>query len=57
MIKSNSKLFHVDLSETGITADIINRLIKHIKNSTSLVGLHLSGNPGMTVEMEESIIK
>jgi hypothetical protein len=57
MIKSNLKLFHIDLSETGITADIINHLIKHIKISTSLVGVHLSGNPGMTVEMEESIIK
>ena len=53
IISKNSKLYHLNLTETGLTQDIILKLIKPIKNSTSLIGIHLSGNPGITSEVEQ----
>lgn len=50
------KLFHVDLSEVGLTSDIILKLIKPIKDNLSLIGLHLSGNPGLTGDMEKRLV-
>jgi hypothetical protein len=49
-------LYHLDFSECGLTADIISRIIKKVRDSTSLIGLHLTGNPGITPEMERRIL-
>jgi hypothetical protein len=44
------------LSETGLTQEIIFKLIKAIRSSTSLIGIHLSGNPGITQKIEKQIM-
>lgn len=55
-ILKSEKLYHIDLSELGLTSDIIGRLVPHIKYSTSLIGVHLSGNPGLNPEIERRIL-
>lgn len=55
-ILKNEKLYHIDLSELGLTSDIIGRLVPIIKYSTSLIGVHLSGNPGLNQEIERRIL-
>ena len=49
-------LFHLDLSECGLNEDIVLRLIKPVKNSVSLIGIHLSGNPGLTPKVEKRFL-
>ena len=44
------------MSETGLTQEIIFKLIKAIRISTSLIGIHLSGNPGVTPKIEKQIM-
>ena len=46
MLKS-PVLQHVDLSDTGLTEGILLKLSKTINTSTSLLSVHLSGNPGL----------
>jgi hypothetical protein len=56
LITLNKKLIHLDLSETGLNSYVISRLIKLVRNSPSLVGLHLSGNSGVSGGMEKRIM-
>ena len=48
LVSKNEELIHLDLSSTGLTGEILISLIKPIKQSLSLIGIHLSGNPGIT---------
>jgi hypothetical protein len=38
---------HLDLSNTGLTSKMMYRVVKAIKSSQSLMGVHLSGNEGL----------
>ena len=40
-------LMHLDLSDCGLTEQILIQLSKSINNSMSLLSAHLSGNPGL----------
>ena len=46
-ILASSALQHADLSDTGLTEAMILALSKTINKSTSLLSVHLSGNPGL----------
>lgn len=48
LLRSNKKLIHLDLSATNLTEDAILHILPAIKRATSLQGVHLSGNPGVT---------
>lgn len=52
LLTKNPKIVHVDFSETGLTQEIVRNLIKPIQSSQTLVGVHLSGNPGLTPSVE-----
>jgi len=47
-IAQNGKLIHLDLSETGLSDEMIYEIIKALNYSNSIIGLHLSGNPGLS---------
>jgi len=47
---------HLDLSDTGLTEDMILEIIKGVKYSQNLIGLHLSGNPGLSLAVEAKIM-
>lgn len=51
MIILNRKLIHLNLNNTGLTEDILNMLIPELKQSFSLMGVHLSNNPGISEEV------
>lgn len=48
MFQSNQTLTHFDLSNCGLTEDIIYEILTYIKSSPTLVSIHLSNNPGIT---------
>ena len=52
LITNNQKLIHLNLSEMGLTSKIIIKLMMAIKSNNILMGVHLSGNPGLTKEVE-----
>jgi hypothetical protein len=52
----NDTLRHLDLTECGLTADMIMHLCKLAKTCSQLCGLHLSGNPGLSVGLQERIL-
>ncbi len=54
-IAQNSKLLHLDLSETGLSEDMIYEIIKALNYSNSIIGLHLSGNPGLSNQLCKKI--
>ncbi|CDW89852.1 UNKNOWN [Stylonychia lemnae] len=45
-IKYNKNLLHIDLSNTGMTEDMLWNLGTAMRRSRSMVSMHLSGNPG-----------
>jgi hypothetical protein len=47
----------MDLSECGLSADMILAIIKSVKQTTSLLALHLSGNPGLSHPVIDSIVE
>jgi len=51
MIILNRKLIHLNLNNTGLNEDILNMLIPELKQSVSLMGVHLSNNPGISEEV------
>jgi len=55
-LRNNQNLLHLELSDTGLTKDVITGLIKPIHESTSLISVHLSGNPGLTPDMQQEIL-
>jgi len=48
IIKTSKELMHIDLSNTGLNEKMMLRVVKAIKMSQSLMGVHLSGNEGLT---------
>ena len=48
MFVENQKLTHIDLSCTGLDQQIIKDILPSAKESSSLVAIHLSNNPGIT---------
>ena len=54
LLQSKS-LLHLDLSETGLSQAILVALLAPIKKSPCLVGLHLSGNPGLTPQFQSTV--
>jgi len=57
MLSSNSNLMHLDLSECGLSADMLLEISRSIKFSMSLIAVHLSGNPGLTQYVKNKIIQ
>ena len=47
IIKKNQNLIHFDLSGTGLTTYVIYEIACAMRKSRSIVGLHLSENPGV----------
>jgi Ran GTPase-activating protein (RanGAP) involved in mRNA processing and transport len=48
-ISQNTKLMHLDLSDTGLSEDMILEIVKAVNYSANLIALHLSGNPGLNI--------
>jgi hypothetical protein len=55
-LMSNTKLMHFDLTQCGLTSDMLLEITKAVKYTQSLVGIHLSGNPGLTPDVREKIV-
>jgi len=52
-IKYNPQLLHLDLTGTGLTEYCVKMIGKALRKSRSLIGLHLSENPGLNVETRQ----
>ena len=48
MIKRSRTLQHIDLTSTGLGTFIIREIGISMRKSRALMGIHLSGNPGLT---------
>jgi hypothetical protein len=48
MLNKNHNLRHLNLSDTGLSANMILEVSKAIKANNSILAIHLSGNPGLT---------
>ena len=44
LIKGNKSLLHLDMSNMGLSEMVLIRIVKALRTSESLLGLHLSGN-------------
>ena len=51
-MKQNKKLLHVDLSYMAMDAEALAMFGRTLRRSRSLVGLHLTGNPGNTADLQ-----
>ena len=49
-IKGNNYLVHLDLSNTDLQEYMLKPLLETIQESTSLLSVHLCGNPGVREE-------
>ena len=47
-VKYNQKLYHLDLTHTGLNELMIKKIGTALNKARSLVGIHLSDNPGIT---------
>ena len=56
-IKYNPHLHHLDLQGTGLTEFVLRQIARALRKSRSLVGIHLSENPGLTQEVKEYIFQ
>lgn len=56
MVTKNIKLVHLDLSETGLNAEMLVEFSKGLAVNKGLLGVHLSGNPGLTPVIISKII-
>ena len=52
----NPSICHINLQGCGLNYFIVKKLIDSVRKSHSLVGLHLSYNPGIDFEMKQYII-
>ena len=52
----NETLLHLDLSECGLSGDMILAIAKAVKHCISLVGIHFSGNPGLNQTVIENLL-
>ena len=56
-IKYNQNLYHLNLSNTQLDADMLRKVTDSMDKARSLVSLHLSGNPGINEENIQFIRK
>ena len=56
MLSRNERLFHLDISECGLSADMLKEIAKAVSYAPSLLALHLSGNPGLSQETIEHLV-
>jgi len=49
-IKYNQNLLHVDFSNTGLTKRMLIEFGGALRKARSLIGIHLSGNPGLLTD-------
>ena len=54
-IKYNPHLHHLDLQGCGLTTHILEDIGRALRKSRSLVGIHLSENPGLTPEIKQHL--
>ena len=47
LIKYNSKMLFLDLSQTGLSKEMLLEFGPALRKAKSLLSLHLSGNPGI----------
>jgi hypothetical protein len=52
----SDRLQHIDLSECGLTSEVLLQLIRPIRRSKSLLGVHFTGNPGLSFDVESKIL-
>ena len=57
LIKYNPHLHHLDLQGCGLTEYILKEIAKALRKSRSLVGIHLSENPGLQAKTKEFIFQ
>ena len=55
LIKNNPNLHHLDLKSCGLTSFILEDIGSAVAKSRSLIGIHLSLNPGLTDEVKSHI--
>lgn len=48
VIKHNRQLIHLDLTSTGLNESVVKEVGTSLRRATSLLAIHLSGNPGMS---------
>ena len=53
LIRFNTRLQSVNLSNTGLNAQVLVGLVSSLRHAKSLLCLHLTANPGITDEVEE----
>ena len=56
LLTQNQKLLHLDLSDLGLSEKVLLDLVVSIQKSKSLVGLHLTGNSGLTEAVYQAIV-
>ena len=54
-IKYNPNLHHLDVQCCGLTKHILKEIAIALRKSRSLIGIHLSENPGLSAEIKEFI--
>ena len=54
-IKRNKKLLHLNLDSTQLSEYMLFNLCKCLTRAQSLLSLHASGNPGISVELKEML--
>ena len=47
-LKQGKRLVHLNLTSTNLSEKLILSILPQIKRAKSLMGIHLSGNPGVT---------
>lgn len=50
-MRKNTSLVHLDMRQSGLTPPIIRMLVYAVADSTSLMSVHLCGNPGLSREL------
>lgn len=56
-IRHNKQLEHLDLSNTGLSEQVFIGLVPYLKRAKSILGLHLSHNPGVSAEVKAFLHK
>ena len=56
-VRHNKSLVHFDLSTCGLNQQVFIDMIKGLKRAKSLLGLHMSGNPGVCPDIVDFWLK
>lgn len=57
LIKHNQCLLHLDLSGTGLEAKLLLGIAEALRKAKSLLSVHLSGNPGLTDQVQDTFVQ